>query len=345
MLSELMLKKNLPSLMSRKEMLDILAAEEYGVMPPAPDELSFSVQEDIIPNFCGGKAICSRITANCEIYGKRFSFPFYSTTHTDGKKHPFFVHINFRSDIPDKHQPTEELIDNGFNILSFCHNDVTRDNDDFTDGLAGVLYENGERLPHSAGKIAMWAWAAQRVMDYAEMHAEMFDLDCAVVCGHSRLGKTALLCGAVDERFNFVYSNDSGCSGAAITRGKRGETVADICDSFSYWFCESYRKYIRAEEKMPFDQHFLVASISPRKVMIGSAHEDIWADPLCEQLCCFAASPAFKNGFVCPDRVADVGEVFLDGDIGYHLRHGKHFFSREDWNRLILFIKHHYRIR
>ena len=46
---------------------------------------------------------------------------------------------------------------------------------------------------------------------------------------------------------------------------------------------------------MPFDQHYLVASIAPRKVLIGSAALDKWADPLSEMLCCVAASDAFEN--------------------------------------------------
>ena len=81
---------------------------------------------------------------------------------------------------------------------------MTKDNDDFRDGLAGVLFENGVRGADDAGKIAMWAWGAHRVMDYAETLTDMLDLGCATVCGHSRLGKTALVAGAMDERFAFV---------------------------------------------------------------------------------------------------------------------------------------------
>jgi hypothetical protein len=36
-----------------------------------------------------------------------------------------------------------------------------------------------------------------------------------------------------------------------------------------------------------------------------------------------------------------VGETFFDGHIGYHLRGGDHFFSREDWQKLIRFVNHH----
>ena len=179
-------------------------------------------------------------------------------------------------------------------------------------------------------------------MDYAETRQDVLDLDCAVVCGHSRLGKTALLAAATDERFTFAYSNESGCSGAAVTRGKQGEHISDICTNFPYWFCENYTQYREREDSLPFDQHYLIASIAPRRVCIGSAAEDLWADPAAEQLCCFAASPAFETGFDCPDRPAAVGEAFFGGHIGYHLRSGQHFFSREDWQRIMQFVRIHY---
>ena len=85
------------------------------------------------------------------VNGKDFAFPVYLAVPTAEGAHPFFVHINFRSDVPDRYMPTEELIDNGFAVLSFGYEDVTRDDGDFTSGLAGVLYENGKRAPHDAG--------------------------------------------------------------------------------------------------------------------------------------------------------------------------------------------------
>lgn len=339
---DLLKARGVPALLSREKMLDIMLENVYGFLPPPPQKIEFEVQKDVIPYFCAGKAPCNKVTAICSIGEKSFSFPFYVTIPVDKKKHPFFVHINFRPDLPDQYQPTEELIDNGFAVLSFCYNDVTMDNHDFTDGLAGVLYPDGTRNSKTdCGKLAMWAWAAQRVMDYAQTLPDVLDLNCAIVCGHSRLGKTALLAAATDERFSFVYSSNSGCSGAAISRGARGETVRDICRVFPYWFCENYKKFVENESAMPFDQHYLVASIAPRKVLIGSASEDAWADPLAEQLCCFAASGAFKTQFICPDRPANIGEMFFEGDIGYHLRKGLHYFGREDWNKLIKFINLH----
>lgn len=333
--------RNIPALKSRDEMLQIMEEEVYGFLPPKPDSISFNVRENIVNNFCAGKAVLNKVAADLKLGEKSFSFPFYVTLPTDGKKHPFFIHINFRDNVPDLYMPTEELVDNGFAVLSFCHKDVTSDDNDFTNGLAGVLYPDSKRKANDAGKIAMWAWAAQRVMDYAETLTDVLDFNFATVCGHSRLGKTALLAAATDERFKFAYSNDSGCSGAAISRNKEGESVKVICDVFPYWFCENYKKYKNNEDNMPFDQHYIVASIAPRKVLIGSASEDIWADPVSEQLCCYAAQSAFEKGFIFNGKLAEIGEDFLTGDIGYQLRKGKHYLGREDWQKLIKFIKLH----
>ena len=340
MFKEILEQRNLPELLSREEMLEIMQREVYGYLPDKPENLEFTSKVLLRPNFAG-KAVVHQVTACCKLAdGKEFSFPFYAILPTGEGKYPFFVNVKFTGNIPDPYLPAEELIDNGFAVLCFDYRDVTSDDEDMTNGLAGVLYPDGKRRPNDPGKIALWAWAAQRVMDYAQT-LDCLDLNRAVVCGHSRLGKTALLAGATDTRFSFVYSNDSGCTGAAISREKAGESVTRINTRFPYWFCEQYWSYREREEAMAFDQHYLLASISPRKVLVGSATEDEWADPLSEQLCCFAASPAFPNGFVCPDRVAVAGEGFLEGDIGYHLRQGMHYFSRQDWHQLIKFVNLH----
>ena len=342
MLQQILKDRQVPALRSREEMLDIMQREVYGYLPKKPDTLTWQVQNNFISNFCAGKVTSQKIDLTATWGDKSFTFPFVAVIPVGEGPYPFFIHINFRPNVPDQYMPTEEITDNGFAVLSFCYNDVTTDNNDFTNGLAGVLYEGRERGPLEAGKIAMWAWAAQRVLDYAEQEPRL-DKSCVTVCGHSRLGKTALLCGATDPRFTFTYSNNSGCSGAAMTRDKMGETVEVISRVFPHWFCTGYRQYADREHEMPFDQHYLIASVAPRYAYVASAKQDTWADPYSEMLSCVAATPAYEalglDGILCEDRLPEAGDRWHAGSIGYHLRAGEHYFGREDWNTVMDFIR------
>ena len=94
---------------------------------------------------------------------------------------------------------------------------------------------------------------------------------------------------------------------------------------------------------MPFDQHYLGALIAPRAMYIASAEIDQGADPNSEYLCAVASSAFYEKlgvtGFVHPDRFPVAGDVFHEGNIGYHLRKGTHYFSRTDWIIFMQFAK------
>ena len=327
---------------TKNKMMKRLLEEEYGVLSNRETSLAWETvsEED---NFAAGKAILRTVNLTARFENGSFTFPVRAVIPKAKTKAPFFVHINFRPDVPDRYQPTEEIIDNGFAVLSFCYKEVTSDDGDFTNGVSPFLLGANEQVcGNGSGKIAMWAWAASRVLDYAGSLPEL-DIGRAMVVGHSRLGKTALLAGALDTRFSLVISNDSGCGGAAITRGKQGERVDDICRNFDYWFCKNYRKYRGKEDEMPFDQHFLLAAIAPRKVYVASAAEDLWADPEAEFLSCVLAGRYYEHyglqGFVCSDAFPAVGERLHRGNVAYHKRSGTHFLGREDWINFMEYAK------
>lgn len=356
MLKEMMQQRGLPAIWDetngsweerRKEIIDILCREEYGFMPREHDGLTWEVAEEN-PRFCAGRAEHKKVILTAHFGEDSFSFPVYTTIPKKPGKYPFFVHLNFRDNVPDQYQPTEEICNRGFAVLSFCYKDVAADDwakNVESDPLPEILYKNMEKQPHHAGKIRMWAWAASRVLDYALTLGNL-DPARAAVIGHSRLGKTALVAGMLDERFSLVISNDSGCSGAAVSRGKVGETIEKINNVFGYWFCDNYRKYMGKEEEQPFDQHFLVAASAPRHVYVASAEEDLWADPASEFLSCYGASEVYEKlgmkGLVCEDRLPVAPEKFQDGAVGYHVRKNDHYLSREDWNLYMDYMEKHF---
>lgn len=333
-----------PCCFSKQEILDVLLEQEYGRLPSRPHTVVATL-ETCNKNFCAGKADLQTLTLHCRADWGDFSFPVYYVRPKNTETPvPCFIHINFRNSIPDISQPTEEIVDNGYAILTFCYKDVSSDDGDFTNGLAGVVYPNGKRKSNQCGKIGLWAWAALALMDYGQTLPELDHSKISII-GHSRLGKTALLAGALDERFYCAFSNDSGCSGAALSRNKSGETIEKIVNQFPYWFCENYKKYVQNEDKMPFDQHWLLAANAPHKVYVASAAEDLWACPQNEYAACVAASEYYEKtagiGFICHKSAPDIGDYFHDGKIGYHVRKGTHYLSREDWNYYIKYLNAH----
>ena len=322
----------------RAELIDILCNEEYGYSP-APPETVTGRTTGIEQKCCSGHAVLETVEISFQTDKGTYSFPVNCFFPNDGKKHPVFVMLNFRPDTYDRYCPAEELIDNGFALIVAYYKDIATDDGDFSSGLAAGY----DHEAYSWGKISMWAWGASRIVDYLYSRPEI-DCDNIAVAGHSRLGKTALWCGAQDSRVKYVISNDSGCAGAAYERIKHtgAERVEDIVRVFPYWFCENYKKYAGHPEAMPFDQHFLIAASAPRYVCVGSASRDVWADPYSEQLCCIAASDAWNmlghNGFSGNAEPAKVGQDFPIGYIGYHLRDGIHFFGRADWLQYMKFI-------
>lgn len=337
------LRGEIPALKTREEMLDTLQREVYGYMPAAPTNIEFTTTDVTKDDYCNGKANRYSIVAKCTVNGEEFSFPFSMAIPKNAtEKMPFFMFIGFTKGPTSSYQSTEAVIDKGYAIIYYNYNDIATDDSKWDNGLSAILYPDGKRGDTDPGKVAMWAWGAHRMMDFAEAFTNEYKLDLtrSAVCGHSRTGKAALLAGATDTRIQFTYSNESGCAGSAISRRKAGESVFRITDAFPYWFCRNFKNWAGREAEMPFDQHWLLACIAPRKVLVGSASKDINADPLSEQLGCLAASPAFTNGFAC-NVMAVAGDAFLEGDIGYHMREGSHAFTETDWLRAIEFIDYH----
>lgn len=230
--------------------------------------------------------------------------------------------------------PLDLLVERGYGFAGFYSGDVDSDRSQVSDGIYAWRANNdpARNNPTNRGSIAAWAWGFQRCVDYLVTEPAV-DASRIASVGHSRNGKTSLLAGALDPRISLIIANQSGCGGAAPSRGKIGESVEAINDRFPHWFNAEFKEFNRAPEKLPFDQHCLIALCAPRPVLIATAREDTWSNPAGQFEMAVAADPVYQLYGVKglgTRQMPGIGQ--LTGDrLAYHIREGKHAMSAPDW--------------
>ncbi|MEF2246531.1 alpha/beta hydrolase family protein [Paenibacillus sp. IITD108] len=333
----------------RKELVELFRTHVYGRTPVRrPESMRIAVKaEDLMMD---GLAVRKKIEIQYEGPGGTGKLPFVLFIPAKADKPvPAFVLINNRGTAvadPDRKQlsgfwPAELLIEREYAAAVFQVEDVDPDvHDEFRNGVHGLFDPPLDKRPGDAwGTIAAWAWGASRVMDALEEEAAI-DASRIALAGHSRGGKTALWAGAEDERFAMVVSNNSGCTGAALSRGKQGERISHINASFPHWFAENYKQYNDREDELPVDQHMLLGLIAPRLLYVSSATEDSWADPESEFLSLIAVQPIYKlHGYdgIGAETMPAAETPISSERLGYHLRTGDHDLTEYDWRCFIDF--------
>jgi len=242
----------------------------------------------------------------------------------------------------------ERIIDRGYAYITALYWELESDTRE-RPGAGGVRYlvSGGQPLADNAwGAVAAWAWGMSRMLDLAETIDEI-DATRNAIVGHSRLGKSTLWAGALDERIAITTSNDSGAGGSALSKRISGETVAALNTRFHHWFARNFHQFNDNEGALPFDQHLLLALIAPRPLYITSGIHDVWADPLGEYLSVFFANPVYElyGKKPMPFPYASLPPVNTPqiGQIAYHVEDGGHTFSAYDWEQFLLFFDKHFK--
>ena len=355
----------------REEIRSLYEKELFGVIPPRADSTTFEVlscDEESLEGTAVRKEIriCSRMNngkehsmilllylpKNCPGRCGAFAGLNFRGNHTTTDEKDVTLtgalfprnQEDYREEARGKHLELwnhRENILRGYASATICYHDIFPDHEGgWADSIYKIFYEDPAsaevKAKHTA--IGAWAWGLSRIMDYLETEA-CIDPRKVAVHGHSRLGKTALWVGANDLRFNLVISNDSGCAGAALFKRCFGENAECIYYNFPRWFVPAFAKYIRKEDSMEFDQHFLLGLMAPRPVCVASATEDLWADPKGEFLSCKAAAEVYElfgAGGNMKNASFPPADTFLTGEISYHLRTGKHYQAHFDWEHYLL---------
>ena len=241
----------------------------------------------------------------------------------------------------------------GYAVATFYCGEIQPDDPKATEGMLVEWRQGRTPAAHDPGTIAAWAWGIHRVVDYLQTVPELDHKRLAVV-GHSRLGKTALLAGAFDERIALIIPHQAGCGGTAPSRGKVGESVRAINDRFPHWFNANFKRFNDQPERLPFDQHCLIALCAPRPVLLTNAVEDTWANPAGQFEMLVAAEPVYRlfgveglgqpGGDGQPPTAADQMPLpgrLIGHRLGYWIRPGKHSMTREDWEIFLRFADKH----
>jgi len=237
----------------------------------------------------------------------------------------------------------EQSIDRGYAVATFYYCEIDPDRGDVRGGVRPLLPKELD-----TATIACWAWAVHRAIDYLTTLKDEVDPKRIATVGHSRLGKTALLAAAFDERIALAIPHQAGCGGTAPSRpvGSRVsevESVKRINTSFPHWFNAAFKQFNDNPTRLPFDQHCLAALCAPRPVLFSNAEEDLWANPEGQFEVLRAADPVYRfldAGGLDAKAVPPLGKL-VDSRLGYFIRGGKHSMTKQDWEAFLEFADKH----
>jgi len=295
---------------------------EWGIMPEDPDEVTAIYTPET-----------NTITVTVTDEGKTVSFNAYLVLPPEGKdyftegKFPLMMTIDwgwwtFGWGMLDEPYYSSQ----GYAQVKFTYTDVA------ADALipGGIFYE---LYPHDAsvygdrGTSIAWAWGASRVLDALEYLdkndpnlAGKLDLTRIGVTGSSRLGKTALVAGMLDERFGVTAPMQSGSGGVGAYRYVPFYTQYSWASAPSAgtevlphrvrnqphnhnlmlryfmddrWFGENWPDDLLGT-RLPYDKNLVAASFAPRGLYIICSNNDDSNNPYGDSISYEGAKPVYE---------------------------------------------------
>jgi len=354
----------------RPELITLFEQYMYGFLPPPPEELAGKIERNDRTAF-NGRAAIKEVTVT---FGPpelpRIHLMLVVPNRREGPA-PVILGLNYFGNhtlvrdpavglstnwMPERgegvvnHRATEasrgtwvdiwqieKTIERGYAVATFYNGDIDPDRPD----QRGIQTHYRKQDPQfDWGTIGAWAWGLQRAVDYLVTDPDL-DRNRIIVTGHSRLGKAALLAAAFDQRIALAIPHQAGCGGSAPSRTtiKRAETVKQINDQFPHWFNARFKEFNDQPERLPFDQHCLVALCAPRPVLFSNGRQDTWINPEGQFEVLRAAAPVYRlleaGDFIGTELPPD-GKL-IGGTLGFFVRPGGHSLRSEDWTAFLDF--------
>lgn len=181
------------------------------------------------------------------------------------------------------------------------------------------------------GLLRVWAWGASRIVDYLQTDPAI-DPHKIIITGLSRAGKATLVAGAFDERFAIVAPASSAGGGTQAFRfsgAEHGgaEGLTEMATKYPNWFSPRLRSFRGHAEKLPFDQHWLIAACAPRPFLDRQGTQDFIIN-----------HNGVKQSYLAAKQVYDLlgaGDV-----IGVNWTDRPHAYRDGDWIALLAMADH-----
>jgi hypothetical protein len=297
----------------RTETKEMILELEYGTMPGTPDDVKITVLESVERdgNIAMQKMRFTFIPRNDHpdvSFGMDVKVYYPDPVNNERAKQriPAFGEHGLPCVIYVGQNNCPELLENGYVIINYQNDQLDPlEMGKPVIGPARATYQQLEPGAYTWGSISAWAWGGIRMVDYALTRPEIINKDQIIITGHSRNGKTALLAGAVDDRIAIVNPAGSGCGGAGsyIVLDEGSEDIAALTDTRRWWawMHPDFATFGYTEEKLFFDQHFLMGLVAPRPLLRTEGILDQWANPKGTAAAFLATEEIYKFHNV-PDR-------------------------------------------
>jgi hypothetical protein len=297
----------------RGELRRLMQHYEYGELPEGPERVDVAAS-------AGDSPSQRQLTVTVSTGGRSAAFPLRVRVPPGAGPFPTFIGAGALND--------PLFLSRGFAVAELELPRIAGD-DASRSGVFYSLYPDS-----SAGVLAAWAWGFSRAVDALASLREVNAAELAVT-GHSRNGKAALLAGALDGRIALTVPAASGLGGTGNYRffyeaGGKNEKIENITARFPYWFSPRLQEFVGRPERLPFDQHALMALVAPRLLLTTIGTEDHWANPRGTQLTHLAAQRVYQF-LGAPDR------------IGIHYRPGGHPMTDQDFTAMLDYADLHWR--
>jgi hypothetical protein len=323
----------------RQEMIKIIEEYEYGHMPPAPGNVK---GKDVgaskvvtlggagrgrrgpapgaapgapaaTPPAAGAAAAPATLQANYRqvhlTFGPQeklgFDLGLFTPVETDSVKAPFpvLISLGFSSNETSAGQFSEAL-KRGYAVATIAYTQLGADATNYRSTAFFPAYPEYDWNDFSA-----WAWGISRAVDYLVTDPAI-DKNKIMATGVSRNGQAALLAGALDERIavTIPVGGGSALRFSGKNRGK-GQGIDEVVVQETYWFGPRYPEFKGVTEKLPCDQHWLLALTAPRLFIMCNALADQYGDANAVAQTYLYAKPVYEFLKV-PDNV---GMSFREG--------------------------------